>query len=66
LRRWFEPFFRTAASRQSEVSGNGLGLAVARALARTNGWDLQIYERENGVEATLTIGSRALALAAEL
>jgi signal transduction histidine kinase len=36
----FEPFFRTARARQSGVAGTGLGLAVARRIARSLGGTL--------------------------
>lgn len=47
--KYFEPFFRPDASRNSETGGNGLGLAIAKAIADTNGWSLSLTQRENVV-----------------
>lgn len=48
VRQLLEPFFRPDASRQSETGGNGLGLAICDAIARTNGWGLDVRQ-ETGV-----------------
>jgi two-component system OmpR family sensor kinase len=48
----FEPFFRPDASRNSETGGNGLGLAICRAVAVANGWKLTLEQDENGVSVT--------------
>jgi signal transduction histidine kinase len=40
--RIFEPFFRGDAER--EHSGAGLGLAIAREIARAHGGDLQLQD----------------------
>ncbi|MDF2444692.1 MAG: hypothetical protein JWR01_2895 [Subtercola sp.] len=42
LRQWFEPFFRMDSSRSSLTGGNGLGLAIVAALARANGWTVEL------------------------
>ncbi len=39
---WFEPFFRPDAARTAANGGNGLGLAICRAIADCNGWKLEL------------------------
>ena len=43
-----EPFFRPEQSRQSPTRGNGLGLPICGAIARKQGWSLQLSERDGG------------------
>lgn len=47
----FEPFFRPDASRNSQTGGNGLGLAICKAVADVNGWELEWACEEQGVRA---------------
>lgn len=56
--RLFEPFYRPDASRSAKTGGNGLGLAICRAIAATNGWSLTLERQHDGVRATLKTGSR--------
>jgi two-component system sensor histidine kinase BaeS len=42
LSRLCEPFYRPDASRNSETGGNGLGLAICKAIADANGWNLSL------------------------
>ena len=51
LSGWFEPFFRPDESRDSQTGGNGLGLSIVAALARANGWKVELNSMEGGVEA---------------
>jgi two-component system, OmpR family, sensor kinase len=44
--RIFEPFFRCPAAR-ADASGAGLGLAIARGIARAHGGDLWVEQAEN-------------------
>jgi two-component system osmolarity sensor histidine kinase EnvZ len=44
----FRPFFRLELSRSRETGGSGLGLAVARQLAETNGFDIRLEDRPGG------------------
>jgi signal transduction histidine kinase len=44
----FEPFYRIKASRNSETGGVGLGLAVARSIAREHGGDIVLVARNGG------------------
>lgn len=54
LERVFEPFFRLEESRSPETGGAGLGLAIARAIARSHGGDITLANRpEGGLAATL-------------
>lgn len=53
LERVFEPFYRTDASRNLDVGGIGLGLAVARSLAREHGGDVVLTSSALGLTATV-------------
>ena len=56
MERAFEPFHRLEASRSRDTGGLGLGLAVARAIARAHGGDVTLANRpEGGLRATLTL-----------
>lgn len=56
LDKAFEPFFRGESSRNRETGGTGLGLGIARNIARAHGGDLILRNRsEGGIEATLTL-----------
>ena len=50
----FEPFVRAGASRTSRTGGNGLGLAISKAVADANGWSLDWREAAGGVRASVT------------
>ncbi len=52
----FEAFYRIDASRSRETGGTGLGLAVARSIARAHGGDVTLHDREGGgLVATLRL-----------
>lgn len=51
LSSWFEPFFRPDEARNSQTGGNGLGLSIAAALARSNGWKVELGSHGDGVLA---------------
>ena len=52
----FEPFFRLEASRSRETGGTGLGLGIARNIARAHGGDVSIRNRPaGGLEAVLVL-----------
>lgn len=52
----FQPFHRVETSRSQITGGAGLGLAIARQLANTHGWQVDIGSRsEGGLEAWLTL-----------
>jgi signal transduction histidine kinase len=56
LSQVFEPFYRLESSRSRETGGSGLGLTIARNLARQHGGDIQLRNHpEGGLEATLLI-----------
>lgn len=44
----FQPFFRAEGSRNRETGGNGLGLAIARTIARRHGGDITLANRPTG------------------
>lgn len=56
LERVFDPFFRLEASRSLETGGHGLGLSIARTIARAHGGDIHLENRTGGgLRATLWI-----------
>jgi signal transduction histidine kinase len=56
LERVFEPFARLEESRSPETGGFGLGLAIARLIARGHGGDVSLANRAGGgLRATLTL-----------
>jgi signal transduction histidine kinase len=54
--RLFEPFYRQQASRSTKSGGNGLGLAICLAVAKTNGWTLELGQIGQFVVADLHFG----------
>ncbi len=60
LDRAFEPFFRGEASRSRETGGTGLGLGIARNIARAHGGDVTLRNRDGGgLEAVVTLARSA-------
>lgn len=56
LERVFDPFYRLEASRSLETGGHGLGLSIARTIARAHGGDIHLENREGGgLRATVRI-----------
>ncbi|OGA39049.1 MAG: hypothetical protein A3G24_19170 [Betaproteobacteria bacterium RIFCSPLOWO2_12_FULL_62_13] len=56
LERVFEPFHRLEASRNRGTGGTGLGLGIARNIARAHGGDIVLSNLPaGGLEATLTL-----------
>ena len=56
LERVFEPFYRLEASRSQHTGGTGLGLGIARNIARAHGGDLTLRNRpEGGLCARLSL-----------
>lgn len=52
----FEPYVRLEPSRNRHTGGSGLGLGIARSLARAHGGDLMLRNhREGGLEVTLIL-----------
>lgn len=66
LERVFEPFVRLESSRSRESGGNGLGLAIARNIARGHGGDIVLHNSPDGkgliAELTLPWGGAAHAV----
>lgn len=48
LEQVFAPFFRLEASRNRDTGGVGLGLSAARAIAREQGGELTLRNRDSG------------------
>lgn len=56
LEKAFEPFYRGEASRSRETGGTGLGLGIARNIARAHGGELVLRNRAGrGLEAILSL-----------
>jgi signal transduction histidine kinase len=56
LERVFDPFYRLEASRSRETGGTGLGLTIARSIARGHGGDVVLRNPpDGGLEALLTL-----------
>jgi signal transduction histidine kinase len=51
----FTPFFRLEASRSRETGGIGLGLSIARAIARQHGGDIVLSARKPGLQAAILL-----------
>ena len=52
----FQPFYRLEGSRNARTGGTGLGLGIARQLARLNHSDVVLSNRpEGGLTATLLV-----------
>ena len=52
----FQPFYRDDTSRNSKTGGNGLGLAICRAIAVANGWEVGITQEAGKIRATVNFG----------
>jgi signal transduction histidine kinase len=56
LEKVFDPFFRLESSRARRSGGTGLGLGIARNIARAHGGDLVLRNRaDGGLRAALTL-----------
>ena len=56
LERVFEPFFRLEGSRSRDTGGVGLGLSIARNIARAHGGELTLRNHpQGGLEAVLEL-----------
>ncbi len=51
----FAPFYRLEDSRNRETGGVGLGLSIARAIARHHGGDVVLTNRAKGLQATISL-----------
>lgn len=61
----FEPFFRQEAPRDEHSAGNGLGLAICKAIATADRWPLSLQHDTNGVRVTVLFTSTNHGAAAE-
>lgn len=60
LERVFEPFHRLEASRNRATGGTGLGLGIARSIARLHGGDVRLENRpQGGLDAVLSLPRQA-------
>ena len=53
--RVFAPFFRLEASRNRDTGGVGLGLSIARAVARQHGGDISLHPNNPGLKAIISL-----------
>jgi signal transduction histidine kinase len=51
----FVPFFRLEGSRSRDTGGIGLGLSIARAIARQHGGDIALSQRTPGLRASVIL-----------
>jgi signal transduction histidine kinase len=51
--RLFEAFYRPDAARNARTGGNGLGLAICRAVAAANCWRVSLRRERDGLRATV-------------
>ncbi len=50
---WLEPFHRPDSARTADSGGNGLGLAICRAIADANDWQIRLHREPTGLRATV-------------
>lgn len=51
----FDPFYRLEASRNRDTGGVGLGLSIARAIARQHGGDIILRSNDPGLRAIISL-----------
>jgi signal transduction histidine kinase len=62
LERVFEPFHRLETSRNRATGGTGLGLGIARSVARLHGGEVRLSQRvAGGLDAVLELPRRLVA-----
>lgn len=58
--RFFEPFYRADASRNSATGGNGLGLAICQSICDANGWNISLQQHHDTLCATVVFAPRSV------
>jgi len=59
----FAPFFRLETSRSRETGGIGLGLSIARAVARQHGGDISFCDGGSGMQTVMSLPRDGVAFA---
>ncbi|MBB3236790.1 ATP-binding protein [Phyllobacterium endophyticum] len=55
IEKVFAPFVRLETSRNRQTGGIGLGLSIARAVARQHGGDISLSNGESGMQAVISL-----------
>ncbi|RYG73426.1 HAMP domain-containing protein [bacterium] len=53
MEKYFEPFYRPDAVRNSETGGNGLGLPICHAICQANHWEFTLAFEDGGFRAVV-------------
>lgn len=63
---WYEPFYRPADPGPNDTGGNGLGIPICAAIARSNNWNFSFQATGGGLRASLVLPKSATQSAAKV